>query len=249
MRLSPNCVRVPRTSEQPDPVDMNRYLAELIGTFALVFAGCGAIVVDQLYGASLGVLGIGLVFGLIVMAMIYAIGNISGAHINPAVSIAFYIAGRFPARELLPYVLAQCSGAILACLLLLLIMPGSETLGATAPVAEPWRAAVMEVVLSFMLMFIILNVSTGHQEKGIMAGVAIGGFVALAATFGGPVSGASMNPARSMGPAIVSMNLDHLWIYLGATTLGTVLATPFCRWVQGPDCCPGEQIAEQESVS
>jgi aquaporin Z len=220
----------------------NRYFAEATGTFALVFAGCGAIVVDELYGGVLGHLGVSTVFGLIVMAMIYAVGNISGAHINPAVTIGFMIAGRFDRRLVLPYVGSQLTGAVLASLLLALLFPTHETLGATLPSGSVLQSFIMELVLSFLLMFVILNVSSGHMEKGIMAGVAVGGMVGLEALIGGPVSGASMNPARSLGPALVSGNIQHLWVYILAPIAGMFLAYPTCRWVQGPDCCqPGQE--------
>ncbi len=215
----------------------NIYIAEAIGTFALVFAGCGAIVVNDLYGALLGHTGISMVFGLIVMAMIYSIGNISGAHINPAVTLGFFFAGRIQKEEILPYISSQLIGAILAAGVLKLLFRTHESLGATLPSGGIVNAFVLEVILSFFLMFVILNVSTGHMEKGIMAGVAIGGTVALEALMGGPVSGASMNPARSLGPALVSGNLSTLWIYIAAPIIGTWLARPTCRMIQGKECC------------
>ena len=215
----------------------NIYIAEAIGTFALVFAGCGAIVVNDLFGAQLGHAGVSMVFGLIVMAMIYSIGNISGAHINPAVTLGFFFAGRIQKEEILPYIVSQLIGAILAAGLLKLLFNSHESLGATLPTGGIVNAFVFEIVLSFFLMFVILNVSTGHMEKGIMAGVAIGGTVALEALMGGPVSGASMNPARSLGPALVSGNLSSLWIYLTAPIIGTWLARPTCRMIQGDECC------------
>lgn len=218
-------------------MNSNRCLAEALGTFALVFAGCGAIVVNDLFGGVLGHTGVSLVFGLVVMAVIYAVGNISGAHINPAVTLGFMFAGRMERREVPAYILSQLVGAIAAALVLLLLFPGHETLGATVPATGTWRVFILEVLISFFLMFVILNVSTGHKEKGIMAGVAIGGTVALAALFAGPVSGASMNPARSLGPALVSGQLSDIWIYLAAPVLGTFLAYPFCRWIQGDECC------------
>ena len=218
----------------------NRYIAEALGTFALVFAGCGAIVIDALYGGQIGHPGISLTFGLVVMAVIYAVGNISGAHINPAVTLAFTVSGRMDKRHVPPYLVAQFTGGIVAAVFLWLLFPAHETLGATLPAAETWRVFLLEVVLSFFLMFVILNVSTGHKETGIMAGVAIGGTVALGAMFAGPVTGASMNPARSLGPALVSGQLGSVWIYLTAPVLGMMLAVPTCRWVQGPDCCTEE---------
>ena len=219
----------------------NRYIAEGIGTFALVFAGCGAIIVNDTFGGVLGHTGVSIVFGLVVMAMIYAVGNISGAHINPAVTLGFLFAGRIKKQVVLPYIGSQFLGAIAAAAILRAMFPEHETLGATLPSGSILQSFVMEVILSFLLMFVILNVSTGHMEKGIMAGVAVGGTIALEALIGGPVSGASMNPARSLGPALASGQLDVLWIYLTAPVLGTFLAYPTCRLVQGTECCVSEQ--------
>ena len=218
-------------------MNRNKYIAEILGTFAMVFAGCGAIVIDGLYGGQIGHAGISLTFGLVVMAVIYSVGNISGAHINPAVTLGFWFSGRMEKSLVTGYLVSQFAGAILAATTLWMLFPAHETLGATLPASEIWRVFLLEVLLSFFLMFVILNVSTGHKETGIMAGVAIGGTVALEAMFAGPVSGASMNPARSLGPALLSGNLGSVWIYLTAPVLGMLLAVPSCRWVQGPDCC------------
>lgn len=212
-------------------------MAEGIATFALVFAGCGAIIVNDLYTGNLGHAGVCLVFGLIVAAMIYAVGNVSGAHLNPAVTVGFYTAGRLPGSRVLPLITAQCIGAVIAALMLKIVFPAHETLGATEPQIDLIRAFILELVISFMLMFVILNVSTGHHEKGIMAGAAIGGTVALAALFAGPVTGASMNPARSLGPALVSLQGQYLWLYFAAPLAGTMLASPSCRLIQGGQCC------------
>ena len=211
----------------------NRYVAEVLGTFALVFAGCGAVVVDQMYGGALGHIGINMVFGLVVMAVIYSIGNVSGAHINPAVTIAFAAAGRFEWRTVAPYIGCQLVGAGAAGMLLLLLFPGHETYGATHPAGSIAQAFGFEVVISFLLMFVVFNVSTGHMEKGIMAGVAVGGTVAFLALMGGPVTGASMNPARSFGPALASGDFSVMWLYISAPILGMLLAYPVCRVVQG----------------
>jgi aquaporin Z len=218
---------------------VNRYLAESIGTFCLVFAGCGAIVVDSLSGGTVGHVGVGITFGLIVTAMIYSVGNVSGAHINPAVTVGFCLARRLSPRDGAVYVLAQLVGALVAAGVLRLLFPAAGTLGATVPAewSGPWQAAVMEAVLTFILMFVILNVSTGHMEKGIMAGVAVGGVVALEAIFAGPVTGASMNPARSLAPALVGGTLGHQWVYLVGPVLGAAAAVPLCPLLQGPQCC------------
>lgn len=212
-------------------------LAEFIGTFALVFAGCGAIIMNDVSGNVIGHIGIAMTFGLVVMAMIYAVGDTSGAHFNPAVTIAFWLSGRLPLATVPPYLLSQCAGAIVASALWLVLQPGHTTYGATLPAGLAWQSWLLEVVLSFFLMFVILNVATGAKEKGLMAGVAIGGTVALCALFGGPLSGASMNPARSLGPALVSGEWSSLWIYLTAPIAGTALAVPACRLSCDTECC------------
>jgi aquaporin Z len=218
----------------------NRYVAEAAGTFALVFAGCGAIVVNDSLGGALTHGGISAVFGLVVMVMVYSVGNISGAHINPAVTIAFSVSARLPGREVLPYIIAQLTGAIMAAILLWYLFPEHPNLGATLPKIDIARVFVFELVLSFLLMLVILNVSTGHMEKGIMAGVAVGGTVALAALLGGPATGASMNPARSLAPALISGELEYIWVYIAAPILGMFLAYPSCRLIQGNECCNEE---------
>ena len=227
-------------------MDGNRYIAEGIGTFALVFTGCGAIIVNDVDSGALGHLGICLVFGLVVMAMIYSVGNISGAHLNPAVTLGFFFARRLTWQPIPLYILSQCIGALAAATALRLLFPEHDTLGATLPTVDPARAFIMEVILSFLLMFVILNVSTGHMEKGIMAGVAVGGTIALEALVGGPLSGASMNPARSLAPALLSGHLEMLWIYLTAPVLGTFLARSTCRWIQGGECCPPNLTEEEQ---
>lgn len=219
---------------------MKRYLAETIGTFSLVFTGTGAIVINEVSKGDVTHVGIAITFGLIVMAMIYAIGDISGAHINPAVTIAFWSAGRFEGRLVVPYLLSQCLGALAASGLLRLLFLDQPNLGATLPAGTWWQSFLLEIVLTFILMFVILNVSAGAKEKGIMAGAAIGGLVALEAMFAGPISGASMNPARSLGPAVVGGQLQHLWIYLTAPVLGALLAVPVCGVLQAAEEPEGE---------
>jgi len=205
-------------------------LAESIGTFCLVFAGTGAIIVNDLHG-SVSHVGIALTFGLIVTAMIYAIGDDSGAHINPAVTIGFWLAGRIERAIVVSYIAAQVLGAILASLTLRCLFPAHETLGATLPVGVWYQSFLMEVILTAILMFVILRISIGSRERGIMAGVAVGATVALEAMFAGPVSGASMNPARSIGPALVSLHIASLWIYLFAPIFGVVLAVLLNRFL------------------
>ena len=216
---------------------MNKLFAEAIGTFSIVFFGCGAIVVNDLYGGAIGHMGIALCFGLVVMLMIYAVGNISGAHFNPAVTIGFVFAGRMPVKQMPAYILAQITGGLIGAVLLKSLFPEHLSLGTTSPSADVFQTFVMEVILTFILMFVILNVSTGHKEKGIMAGVAIGATVALEAAVGGPVTGASMNPARSIAPAIISGNIQHLWVYIMAPLTGAIFAFPGCKLIQGNSCC------------
>jgi aquaporin Z len=199
--------------------------AEAIGAFALVFAGTGAIVVNAAVGGAVSHVGIALTFGLVVLAMIYAVGEVSGAHLNPAVTLGFFIAGRLPARRLLPYVLSQLAGALAASALLRAMFPGDTThLGATLPRGTDAQSFIMELVLTALLMFVILCVATGSKEQGLMAGIAIGATVGLEAMFAGPICGASMNPARSLAPAVVSAHAAHLWIYLTAPPLGAAVA-------------------------
>jgi len=208
---------------------MQRYLLELFGTFALVFCGPGAIIMNDASGGVITHVGIAITFGLIVMAMIYAIGEQSGAHINPAVTLAFWAAGRFPKNEVLPYIIAQISGAIFASAILYFLFPNHLTQGATIPLNSTSQAFILELILSFILMFVIIKVSTGSKEIGTMAGIAIGGVVGLEAMFAGPITGASMNPARSIAPALFSGHLADLWLYILAPILGMLLATLFCN--------------------
>lgn len=217
-----------------------RAAAEFLGTFALVFAGAGAIIINDETGGAISHLGIAITFGLVVMTIIYAIGDVSGAHINPAVTLGFVAAGRFPLRSVVPYVTAQCLGAALAAISLRALFLDHPTLGLTLPAGSSLQSFVLEVLLTLFLMFVILSVSTGAKEKGIMAGVAVGAVVGLCAVFAGPVSGASMNPARSLGPAVTTRQLGFLWIYLTAPVLGALLAVPACRAIHGRDCCPAK---------
>lgn len=217
--------------------EMRKCAAEVIGTFALLFAGTGAIIINDVSGGAVTHVGIALTFGLIVLAMIYALGDVSGAHLNPAVTVAFYVARRFPGREVLPYIVSQFLGAMLASLCLRVLFPEHPTLGATIPAGAASQSFVLEFILTFLLMFVILSVSTGAKEKGISAGVAVGSVIALEALFAGPICGASMNPIRSLAPAIVAGNMGSLWIYLVAPTIGALFAVGGCRCVQAPGCC------------
>lgn len=210
---------------------MNKYLAELLGTFALVFCGTGAIIINQQSNGAVTHVGIAITFGFIVMAMIYALGNISGAHMNPAVTIAFTIAKRFQLKRVLPYIISQLSGAVLASLVLHYLFPTNVFLGATLPAGTDMQSFILECILSFFLMLVIINVATGSKEQGMFAGLAIGSTVLLEAMFAGPIWGASMNPARSIAPAIVSGHTQHLWIYLAAPTFGAALAVPVWQFL------------------
>ena len=219
---------------------MKRLLAEFLGTFFLVFAGTGAIVINQATGGVIGHMGIALTFGMVVLAMIHTFGDISGAHLNPAVTLGFATARRFPWKDVPAYIGAQLAGAFAASGLLKLLFPAPGALGATLPAGGASQSFILEVVLTAVLMLVILSVSTGAKEKGITAGIAIGAVVGLEAMFAGPISGASMNPARSLAPALVSGHVEHLWLYPAATILGALLAVPLCIGVRGPGCCGGK---------
>ncbi|MCW1925763.1 MIP family channel protein [Luteolibacter arcticus] len=219
---------------------MKRALAEFLGTFFLVFAGTGAIVINEVSGGAIGHAGIALTFGLVVMAMIHAFGDVSGAHLNPAVTLAFSVAKRFPWREVPLYLAAQFAGAFAASGLLKGLFPDAGTLGATLPAGSVAQSFTLEIVLTAALMLVILSVSTGAKEKGITAGMAIGATVGLEAMFAGPICGASMNPARSLAPALVSGHIEHLWLYPVATILGALLAVPLCIGVRDSGCCGGK---------
>ena len=211
---------------------MKKYIAELIGTFALVFCGTGAIVIDQQTNGQVGHIGVAITFGLIVTAMIYAFGDKSGAHLNPAVTIAFSLANLFSKKEILPYIVSQIVGAFTASVILKLLFPDNINLGATIPAGSNLQSFILEIVLTFILMLVILFTSQGSKETGTMAGLAIGGVVLLEAMFAGPICGASMNPARSLSPAIVSGNIATLWIYLTAPVFGAILATFVWRFTK-----------------
>ena len=222
--------------------------AEAIGTFALVFAGTGAIIINDVTGGAVTHVGVALTFGLVVFAMIAAVGDVSGAHLNPAVTVGFAIARRLEGRLVLPYVASQLTGAIAASVVLRLLFPDSATLGGTQPAGSVAQAFVLEIVLSAALMFVILGVTVGAKEKGLTAGLAIGATVGLEALFAGPITGASMNPARSLGPAVVSGQWAAVWIYIVAPLIGAAVAVLGCRCVRESDCCCGAAVATEGSA-
>ena len=210
---------------------MRSYITEALGTFILIFCGTGAIVINQQTGGSIGHMGITITFGLLVMTLIYAFGNISGAHFNPAVSIAFTVARKFPANKLVPYIFSQLLGAVMASFFLKLLFSQNEMLGGTLPSGTEIQSFILEIFLAFFLMLVILNVAHGSSEQGLFAGIAIGSTVLLEAMFAGPVSGASMNPVRSIAPALVSGHLEHLWIYIVAPIVGAIAAVPVWKFI------------------
>jgi len=207
-------------------------VAELIGTFALVFAGAGAVMVDA-KTAALGHVGVAITFGLVIMVMIYAVGHVSGAHFNPAVSLAFAVTRHFPWPRVALYWLAQLVGALLAAALLRASLGNLAHVGATLPAGSDGQSFVWEIVLTAFLMFVIMAVATDTRAVGEAAAIAVGGTVGLDAMFGGPISGASMNPARSAGPAILSGDLRALWIYLVAPVVGAMVGAIAYQFVRG----------------
>ncbi|WP_299061583.1 MIP family channel protein [uncultured Polaribacter sp.] len=216
---------------------MKKYYSEFIGTFSMIFCGTGAMTINEVTGGDVTHVGIAITWGLIVMAMIYAFGETSGAHFNPAVTIAFAYAKKFSWLEVPKYIIAQVLGAFVASLILLYLFPASETLGATIPTVDVGRAFVLELLLTFFLMLVIINVSTGSKEMGIIAGIAVGAVVLLEAMFAGPITNASMNPARSLAPNIVTGNIKVLWLYILAPILGAILAVLSCKLIKDDNCC------------
>lgn len=210
---------------------MKKYIAEAIGTFLLVFVGTGSVVVNDMTG-QVTLVGIALAWGLVVATMIHAIGDISGAHINPAVTLALWVGRRFEGKSVVPYITAQCIGAILASLVIKLLYPDQESLGPTLPAGSIAQSFVLEILLTFILMFVVLNVTVGAKEKGITAGIAIGSVISFEVLIGGPISGASMNPARSLAPALVGSQMQSLWVYLVAPIIGAVAAVPVAYYLR-----------------
>ena len=220
-----------------------KLLAEMVGTFALVFAGTGAVVIDAATGGGVGHVGIGLTFGLVIMVMIYAVGHVSGAHFNPAVTLAFAVGRHFPWPLVPRYWAAQLLGGIAASALLLALFGDVADLGATRPAGPAAQSLVLEIVLTFILMFVITSVATDVRAVGQAAAIAIGGTIGLEALFAGPISGASMNPARSLAPALVSWTWADQWLYVVGPALGAVAGVLVYQYVRQ------EAVAEADQMS
>lgn len=214
---------------------LKKSIAEFIGTFALVFAGCGSLMVMERFPETMHSASIPVIFGLVIASMIYALGHISGAHFNPAVTLAFSAARHFPLKSVAAYVSAQILGGVLALTLLTFLLPAGNIFGATLPMVSPFKALLWEVVLTFFLMFTIISVATDTRAVGTLAGFAIGASVALCAFVGGPVTGASMNPARSFAPALFQGELSSLWIYVLGPILGAVVAALLYEFIRCHD--------------
>jgi MIP family channel proteins len=217
--------------------NLRALVAEAIGTFALVFAGCGAIMVDAKTHA-LGHVGVAITFGLVIMFGIYAVGHISGAHFNPSVTFGFVLSRHFPWTRAVGYWAAQIVGALAAAALLRGSLGNIADVGATLPSGSQGQSFLWELILTFFLMFVIMAVATDTRAVGEAAAIAVGGTVGLDAMFGGPISGASMNPARSIGPALVSGNLHALWLYIVAPICGASLAALAYQFVRGEQARP-----------
>jgi aquaporin NIP len=227
-----------------------RALMEAIGTFALVAAGCGAIIANTTHAGSIGSVGVSLTFGLVIMVMIYAGGHLSGAHYNPSVTIAFTLARHFPIRDALAYVAAQLIGATAAALLLLAAWTSKPAhLGATLPSVSSPTAVAYEIVLTAFLMFVITAVATDTRAVGAAAAIAIGGTVGLDALFGGPITGASMNPARSFGPALASGTWNSFWVYVIGPLVGAAIGVLTYELVRGPKSIVSTAAQSTEEVA
>jgi MIP family channel proteins len=230
------------------PVQVRRLSAEFVGTFILVFAGCGAIVVDATTH-QLGHFAVATSFGLVIMALIYTLGHISGAHFNPAVTLAFALTRQFPWTRVAGYWVAQCLGAIAAAAFLRASLGNHAHLGATLPAGTQIQSLVWEILLSFVLMLVVMAVATDTRAVGEAAAIAIGATVGLDALVGGPVSGASMNPARSLGPALVSGDLHALWIYFVAPPIGAAAGALVYQLIRGEAPRPASVHAEERRAA
>jgi aquaporin NIP len=219
---------------------LRHYTSELLGTCILVMVGTSAIVINEQTSGSVGHIGVSLTFGLIVAALIYTLGPISGSHMNPAVSIALAVRGELPLRALPGYIISQCAGAVLGSLIVSLLFPSNISLGATRPSGPVTQTFWLEVILTFILVLVILGMARGPREHRPLLGLVVGGVVGLEALFAGPITGASMNPARSLGPAIVSGNISHLWVYLVAPCLGASAAAGVHALLERPQPEPNQ---------
>ena len=229
------------------PARGRRAAAEAIGTFALVFAGCGAIVTDAERDGALGVVGIGLVFFLVLVAAIGSLGHVSGAHFNPAVSLSFFLARHLPARDLVVYWVAQLAGAVIAALVLLAVWPaGPADLGATVPSVSAGRALLLEAILTALLMLVIMSVATDTRAAGAPAALAIGAAVGLAAIAFGPLTGASLNPARSLGPALAAGQWQDFWVYIAGPLAGAPIGALAYQFVRGERPTPPTRHHDHE---
>lgn len=211
------------SSLRPNTPLIQMLVAEVISTFILVFTGCGAAMVNAISDGKVTPMGVSIVFGLVVTVMIYAVGHISGAHMNPAVTVAFAVAKHFPWTRVPLYIAAQCSGSIMASFMLRWILHPAASEGATLPAGSDVQSFLLEIVITFILMFVVAAVATDTRACGELAGIAAGSAVALNALMAGPISGASMNPARSLGPAVASGNYRAIWVYIIGPVIGSVL--------------------------
>lgn len=219
------------------PTLSRRLLAEAFGTFCLVCAGTGAVVVNEVTHGGVTHVGIACTFGLVVMALICSLGRVSGCHINPAVTLGLWAAGRFERALVMPYVCSQCLGAVLASGMLRLLFPESDSLGATHPAGSDLQSLVLEFMLTCFLVFTILSVSADADGQILPIGIVVGAVIGLEALFAGPISGASMNPARSLAPAVVTLSVANLWIYVVGPIAGALASVPLCRCIHAAPCC------------
>lgn len=221
---------------------LKKYLAEFFGTFVLVFVGTGVIITQEVSGRTPSDVVIAITFGLVVLSLIYSLGATSGCHINPAVTIGLYAAQRFPLRSVFPYLLCQTTGAIAASGVLRLLFPDTATLGGTRPSGSEMQSFVLECFLAMFLMFVILSITQPNLSSSNLAGIVIGSVITVEAFFAGSISGASMNPARSIAPALMQFHFESLWIYLTAPFLGVVSGVVLCRCLQPSGCCDRQEI-------